>query len=192
MNCDQLAATGLHITALIALAIAFLAVGLLLLPAASERIGTKRGGFAVLLLLILLAGGSGAGIPAAHAARDCSQTIKGQDEDITAVQISTITGIAPGAEPALIAGTVTNTSTETRYITAVTVRVSSVATVPGAAQGTCDTSDYILTYAQMPVGRELAPGEQTEFTGAKIGFNNKSVNQDACKLATVNLRYDVT
>lgn len=197
MNCDQLAATGLSVTALIALAVAFLAAGLLLLPAARQRGGIRRGGVAVLLLLVLLAGGSGAGVPAAHAAPDCSQAIQdpvvtGPDEKVRAVQISTINGVAPGADPAPITGTVTNNSTETRYITAVTVSVSSVAKAPGSAQGTCDTSDYILTNVRMPVGRTLAPGETTEFTGAKIGFNNKSVNQDACKRATVNLRYDVS
>jgi hypothetical protein len=196
MNCDQLAATGLPVAALIALAVAFLAAGLLVLVAARRRVGTRRGGITVLLLLLLFAGGSGAEVPA-HAAPGCGPATHGTvgtgpDEDVTAQQISTITGIAPGAEPALITGTVTNGSTETRYITTVTARISSVVTAPSAAPGTCDVSDYILTDVQMPVGRTLAPGEESIFTGAKIGFNNKSVNQDACKLATLNLIYDVS
>ncbi|AUI51898.1 hypothetical protein [Arthrobacter crystallopoietes] len=196
MNCDQLAATGLPITALIALAVAFVAAGLLLVAAARRR-GTRRGGVAVLLLLLLFAGGSGAGVSAAQAVPDCSQEIQGPvvigpNKEVTAVQISTINGVAPGADPALITGTVTNNSTETRYIAAVTVRASSLAMAPEAAPGACDLSDYILTDVRMPVGRTLAPGESTVFTGAKIGFNNKSVNQDACKLATVTLRYDVS
>jgi hypothetical protein len=196
MNCNQLAATGMPITALIALAVAFVAAGLLLVAAARRRVGTRRGGITVLLLLLLFAGGSGADVPA-HAAPDCGPATHGTvgtgpDEDVTAEQISTITGIAPGVEPALITGTVTNGSTETRYITTVTTRISSVVTAPSAAPGTCDVSDYILTDAQMPVHRALAPGEKAAFTGAKIGFNNKSVNQDACKRATVTLRYDVS
>jgi hypothetical protein len=195
MNCDQLAATGLPTTMLIALAVAFVAAGLLLLAAASRRVGARRGGIAVLLLVLLFAGGSGAEVPA-HAAPYCSPATHGtigtgSDKEVTAEQISTITGIAPGAQPALITGTVANNSTETRYITAVTVRISSVVTAPSAVPGTCDISDYILTDVRMPVGRALAPGGKAVFTGAKIGFNNKSVNQDACKLATVDLRYDV-
>lgn len=196
MNCDQLAATGLPITALIALAVAFVAAGLLLLLAARKGVGTRRGGIAGLLLLLLFAGGSGSELPA-HAEPGCGPATHGTvgtgfDQDVTAEQISTITGIAPGAEPALITGTVANNSTETRYITAVTARISSVTTAPSAAIGTCDISDFILTDAQMPVRRVLSPEEKAVFTGAKIGFNNKSVNQDACKLATVDLRYDVS
>ena len=44
----------------------------------------------------------------------------------------------------------------------------------------------------MTVDRRLTSGETTSFAGASIGFSNKSVNQDACKEATVHLAYDVT
>ena len=41
------------------------------------------------------------------------------------------------------------------------------------------------------VGKQpvLEPGESAHFTGATIGFANKSVNQDACQRAVVQLRY---
>jgi len=41
----------------------------------------------------------------------------------------------------------------------------------------------------MPVGQVLAPGDSADFAGARIGFNTKAVNQDACKNALVSLRY---
>jgi len=43
----------------------------------------------------------------------------------------------------------------------------------------------------MPVGAQVPAGSaQGAWTGATIAFNNKtSVNQDACKNATVNFSY---
>jgi len=41
----------------------------------------------------------------------------------------------------------------------------------------------------MPVGVTIAPGASADFTGASISFNDKSVNQDACQSATVELHY---
>ena len=41
----------------------------------------------------------------------------------------------------------------------------------------------------MRVGKTLSGGGSTAFEGASIAFNNKTVNQDACKYATVHLLY---
>ena len=41
----------------------------------------------------------------------------------------------------------------------------------------------------MPVGRTLDPGGSTPFSGAFIGFSDKSTNQDACQGAAIKLLY---
>ena len=41
----------------------------------------------------------------------------------------------------------------------------------------------------MPVGHLLSAGESAAFGGATIGFQNRLVNQDACKGAVVSLSY---
>lgn len=56
-----------------------------------------------------------------------------------------------------------------------------------AAAGPCGPSDYRLTATRMPVDAVLEPRQKAPFTGARIGFYDKSVNQDACKGATVAL-----
>jgi hypothetical protein len=41
----------------------------------------------------------------------------------------------------------------------------------------------------MAIGKDVAAGASTSFSGATIQFNNKASNQDGCKGATVNLAY---
>jgi hypothetical protein len=43
----------------------------------------------------------------------------------------------------------------------------------------------------MTVGAEASADDTTTWGGATIQFNNKVTNQDACKLATVNLAYAI-
>ena len=108
------------------------------------------------------------------------------DPHLTIVQTSTITGIAPGLEPAQITGRVTNDGAASTYVTTVTVRVAGITV---ARPGTCDATDFDLLDGTMPVGRTLAPGESADFTGARISFHDKVTNQDACQAAVVNLGY---
>lgn len=41
----------------------------------------------------------------------------------------------------------------------------------------------------MPVDQALAPGGSASFARAAIGFDNKTVNQDACQQAVIHLLY---
>ncbi len=70
-----------------------------------------------------------------------------------------------------------------------TVSVVSVRQTVDHAAGRCNTSDYLLTGARMPVGQTIDPGQSFDFDGARISFRNKSTNQDACQAATITLRY---
>lgn len=108
---------------------------------------------------------------------------------VAVVQTSTNAGMAPGVEPTTLVGEVRNTSGETVYVTDVAVRVTGVTKARNAVAGPCGPSDYVLSGRRMPVGAVLEPGQKARFTGARIGFFDKSVNQDACKGATVALGY---
>lgn len=203
MYCAGLPYTGSPLTAILGLAAALLIFGLVLILATRRR--TNR--TAVALVLLLLGGAMTAGL-AGNAAAYATQsscvprhaaspgtttrppTGNPAHNHLTITQTSTMTGLAPGIAPVPITGTVTNHATDTTIITAITVTITSVTTAPNSATGTCGAGDYTLRHPRMPVGRLLPPGASTPFSGASIGFNNKSTNQNTCKKARINLRYD--
>ena len=97
------------------------------------------------------------------------------------------TNMAPGVGPSGVTVTVKNTSaTQNVYARQVAVVITSV-----SAAG-CDATDYVLggTLPMVDAAGDLAPGGTATFTGATLGFNNKTgTNQDACKGATVTLGF---
>jgi len=124
------------------------------------------------------AGGSGTGSAAT-----------GTNVAISAVQTSTVTAMAPGDSAQSLNGTFLNTNTGPVYVATVTASISSVVKAGGAPVGTCDATDYTLADAVMTVNAEALADDTSTWSGATIKFNNKGTNQDACKLATVNLAY---
>lgn len=125
------------------------------------------------------AGGSGTGTAAT-----------GTNVAISAVQTSTVTAMAPGDSAQSLNGTFLNTNTGPVYVSTVTASISSVVKDGGAVAGTCDATDYTLAGAVMTINAEALANDTSTWTGATIKFNNKAgTNQDACKLATVNLAY---
>ena len=125
------------------------------------------------------AGGSGTG-----------SATTGNVTALTVVQTSTITGLAPGLTAQTLSGNFNNPNSGPVYVASVTVSISSVTKAVGAPAGTCDATDYTLSNATMTVGTQVPAGNaQGAWTGATLAFNNKAVNQDACKGATVNLAY---
>jgi hypothetical protein len=124
-------------------------------------------------------GGSGSGNAAS-----------GTSAVITAIQTSTVTAMAPGVAAQTLSGTFNNTNPGPVYVTTVTASIGSVVKDSGAVAGTCDASDYTLANAVMTVNAEAAADDTSTWGGATLMFNNKpAINQDACKLATVNLTY---
>ncbi len=112
---------------------------------------------------------------------------------LTAVQTSTVTGMAPGDTAKTLSGNFTNPNAGPVYVGTLTASIGSVTKAGGAPAGTCDSTDYTLTNATMTVGVEVPAGTaQGAWTGATIKFNNKASNQDACKGATVNLAYVIS
>jgi hypothetical protein len=184
MNCDTLPDTGGPTLVLAVVAVVCLAAGTtLVMYARRERVGP----IVMLAFLIIAAGCTTMSAAPAQATTPGCETYGHNSLSIT--QTSVLAGLRPGAEPLEITGTVTNDSDDDTYITAVSVTMTSVSKAPHAAAGTCDVSDYALTGSRMPVDEALGPHESLSFTGATLGFSNKSVNQDACKGATIRLRY---
>ncbi|HEX4057504.1 MAG TPA: hypothetical protein VHX87_04200 [Galbitalea sp.] len=157
---------------------------------------SKRRIAAIAIVTLILVGGGGAATYAYWSAggTGTGTAATGTSVGITAVQTSTITGLAPGGTAQTLSGNFTNTNSGPVYVTSVTASISSVTKAGGAPSGTCDATDYSLTNATMAVGAEVASGSaKGAWTGATIAFNDKGATlQDACKGATVNIAYAIS
>ena len=112
---------------------------------------------------------------------------------LTVNQTSTISDLAPGNGTQTLSGDFDNPNDGPIYVTAVTVAISGVAKAGGAPAGTCDATDYTLTDATMSVGAQVPAGSaKGSWSGAKIEFNNKNANQNACQGATVSFSYTIS
>jgi hypothetical protein len=192
MTCSALASTGLEFvpTLMLLLAAAGLMVaGIMLLS--WRRI--RRGRRLMVACLLVLIGGSLAftGAQGAMAATSGCANVPAVNNTMTITQTSLLTGLAPNVAPAAIVGVVTNNSSDSTYVTAIVVSIEAVTTRTGAV-GVCGADDYLLLAPRMPVGETLQGGGSATFGGASIGFNDTSVNQDACQGAIVTLRYLTT
>lgn len=187
MDCDALPDTGGPAIILGVVAVVCVVAGAMLLRHARR----VRVGPVVLLALLVVAAVYAplTGIPAQAASTGCETDHPDGQNSLRITQTSVLAGLGPEAAPLEITGSVSNDSDDDTYITAVTVSMTSVEKAPRAAAGPCDVSDYALTDPRMPVGQALGPHESLTFSGATLGFSNKTVNQDACKGATIRLRY---
>ena len=192
MNCTDLAGTGMdpaRIVMLVLLALALLVAGIAL----RRRTRPLHAGAAALLILCLagvLATAPATGAQAAACPTPASSPSASPTNSLTIVQTSVNDGMSPIEEPTTIVGRVTNNGPDDTYVTAILVSISAVVKAPGAAAGTCDASDYILTDPRMLVGMPLAAnGGAVAFSGAQIGFRSSDANQDACQGASVQLHY---
>lgn len=151
---------------------------------------TRRGIAAAVLTTLAVAGAAFAFWTAGGSGTGSAATATGSTP-LTAVQTSVITPMYPGDTAQTLSGNFTNPNSGPIFVTSVTASIASV-TKAGSPVVGCDASDYTLTNATMAVGAEVPAGSaQGAWTGAKIKFNNKASNQDACKGATVNLAYAI-
>ena len=105
---------------------------------------------------------------------------------VTVKQTSTITGLFPGGTPVALAGNFDNPNTS-----AVTVGAVS-ATVTGTSKAGCDAAWYAIGGTGSPSTQVLASGNGVgAWSGLTIALKNESVNQDACKGASVTITYAV-
>lgn len=202
--CVDLATTGQPLDALVLAGVGSLIAGLTITLLARPRRG--RTILATALMMLILAAGPVAldsHSSSAHAGGpDC--VTPGPTEGIEPIspdpdpassplviyQISTISGLAPDADPKPIVGRIVNRGPVDVYVMDVTVSIVSVTKATDAAAGVCDSSDYLLQAVRMPVGVVIPAGGSTLFSGASIAFMNKpSTNQDACQGAVVGLFY---
>jgi hypothetical protein len=155
---------------------------------------SKRKVAATIAITAILVGGGGAAAIAYWSAGGAGTgtATTGTSTAVTAVQTSTISGIAPGVAAQTLSGNFTNTNSAATYVTSVTASISSVVKAVGAPAGLCTAADYTLSGAVMAVGATVPVGvAQGSWTGATLVFNNTAANQDGCKGATVNIAYAV-
>jgi LPXTG-motif cell wall-anchored protein len=187
--CAQLPTTGLDfsVSAAIFAAIAFLVFGFALLWLGKRR-NWRYASAALLLVLGVCIAAVVAPPPSANAdPPGCSVVASG----VSVTQTSIITGLAPGIPAVAVAAIGTNTGNASIFVQMVVVSISSVTKATLAVAGICDATDYVVGAPQMPIDQTLDPAGSVDINGATIGFNDRARNQDACKGATVHLRYDV-
>ncbi|TAL41021.1 MAG: hypothetical protein EPN91_11725 [Salinibacterium sp.] len=152
-----------------------------------KRIPTKRLAIAVTAALLLAGGGTAVAYWTAGGSGSGTASA-GSNSPITAVQTSTLTGVAPGVAAQTLSGNFTNGNASSVYVASVTASISSIT----GADGSCDATDFTLSNAVMTVAASIPAGTaQGSWTGATLAFNNKATNQDGCKNAVVHISYTV-
>lgn len=122
-----------------------------------------------------------------------AESTTGSTVALEVVQLVGATDLAPGLDPETLSGTFNNGNDGPIYVSTVTASIDSVVQAVGAPAGTCDATDYTLANETMTVDAEVAAGNaQGTWSGATLAFNNKAVNQDACKGATVTIAYAIS
>lgn len=205
MNCSLLAMTGSWIVPVVALAV----IGGLVLMCI---VRTKRARAAVMLSVVIAIAGvlsvAGTVISPAHApvmpladragaissmemiTTNCrSGSFSTAPEAVVITPAGRIDGLAPGGEAIPIAGQVTNRGADGALVDTVTVGVVSVREAEGARGGRCDIRDFVVLHPRMNVRHTLDHNETVAFHGASVKLVNTAKNQDACKNATVVLKY---
>jgi hypothetical protein len=163
----------------------------------SNARNSKKRIAAVAIITLILVGGGGAVTYAYWTAGGTGNgtATTGSAANVTPVQTSSVTGLAPGSAAQTLSGTFTNSNSVATQVNTVTVSIASVTEAVGAPTGyTCSAADYTLTGAAMTVNALIPVGSgQGAWSGATIAFKNSTtVLQDACKGATVNFTYTVS
>jgi hypothetical protein len=148
--------------------------------------------FRTALFLVMLIGASHADVAAAFLQSGGTSTGAVQEtRSVGVIQTARLAPVVPGTPAQTLSGTFDNRSSEPVHVATIRVSIAKVIKAPGAAAGTCDASDFVLTDRTIAVGADVPSGRGTgSWTGGKVAFNNKpGVDQNACQGATVKLRY---
>lgn len=110
----------------------------------------------------------------------------GTNGPVTVNQTSTVTGLYPGGTPQALSGTFNNPNPGAVTVGAVTAAVTATG-VSG-----CDPSWYVISGTADATPHVLATGVGGTWSGQSVALsNNLTVNQDACKTATITITYTV-
>jgi len=145
---------------------------------------------AIALVAVIAATGVVYGYWTANGSGTGTAAVANDVSNLTVNQTTVLDPMFPGDTAQTISGDFDNPNTAATFVNTVTVSISSVTKAGGAPAGVCDATDFTLTNpvatvsALVPVGTGVG-----SWTGPTLQFNNKPVNQDACKGATVNLAY---
>jgi hypothetical protein len=106
-------------------------------------------------------------------------------------QTADLAVVGPGSPAQALRGTFDNRNGQPVHVAVVRVSIASVSKAPGAAAGSCDSSDFTLERRAITVAADVPSGRGTgAWSGGSIAFNSKpGVDQNACQGATVKLGY---
>jgi hypothetical protein len=131
-----------------------------------------------LAMVVVLGGGVAFGFWTAGGAGNGTATT-GTSATVVINQTSSITAMGPGVAAQPLSGTFTTSAPA--YVTQVT------ATVSGTSNSGCTATDFTVV---QPTATNAQVTTGSTWGGGSIAFNNSAtVNQDACKDATVNITY---
>lgn len=107
-------------------------------------------------------------------------------------QTNTITDLYPGVAQAL-SGNFDNPNAGFTTVGAVTAEVTAATKAVGAPTGTCDRLWYTVTGTSNPLTQAVPAGNaQGNWSGLSVTLtNSETVNQNACKGATITITYAV-
>jgi hypothetical protein len=106
-------------------------------------------------------------------------------------QSSKLAAFGPGQRAQTLSGDFENRNASAVHVATLRVSIASVSKAPGAAAGSCDSSDFTLAHRSIAVGADVPSGRRSGgWSGVTIAFRNKpGVDQNACMGATVKLGY---
>lgn len=145
---------------------------------------------AILLGLVMVIAGAGSAYAYWTAGGSGTGTAgTGTSTDVTINQTSVITDLGPDGAPQTLSGDFDNPSDGSIFVTAVTATGYSIDAAHVTAGCTVAQGNYTLggtanVSANVPTG-----ANQGAWTGLTVVMNNLSVNQDACKGATLTITY---
>jgi hypothetical protein len=158
-----------------------------------SRFKKKHGIILGLIAVLALATGAYAYFTAGGSGT-ATATAKNAQAPLVVNQTTSVSAMYPGDSAQTLSGDFDNPNSGPIYVGTVTAQIESVTKAAGAPDGDCDATDFTLGHDAMTVGHEVPNGNaKGSWTGATIKFNDKTAtNQDACKGATVRLRYDIS
>jgi ferric-dicitrate binding protein FerR (iron transport regulator) len=111
---------------------------------------------------------------------------------VTALQTSTVTGLAPGSGTQPLSGTFDNLNSGPTYVTAVRAHVVEVNDAHGSPIAGCTAGDFLIAGAGA-VGAQVPAGAGVGSWGnLTIEFHDTDTNQDACQGAQLVIGYAIS
>jgi hypothetical protein len=101
---------------------------------------------------------------------------------ISVTQTSHPANLYPGGDAQALDGYITNDNDSKVKVASVTAKVT------GTDKDGCSADNFVIG-GSAPIDAEITKGADKSFTGLTLAMKNTGDNQDACKNATVSIKY---